>query len=189
MRRTTRRLRTLSIFAALLVSVAGLPAGVAADTQVSHSGHYGAHGLIDSTEFPGATCYYDLLQNKLYKIRVRWPHVEGYSWTSSSRDYQKVSWRFKVYRDSSGGGTFALYATTPLIVAHTYDNQAAYWPSQTYHFATSAPPGFYRVEVWMYWYHPDSTVTGTAVHRPDYLNHLWTGLPFTDAQCSYSLAT
>jgi hypothetical protein len=48
-----------------------------------------------------------------------------------------------------------------------------------------APLGTYRIDIFMYWYHPDSVVTGTAVHRPDYIKHLWSGATFNDPTCSY----
>ena len=64
MRRTTRRLRTLSIFAALLVSVAGVPAGVV--NILPGAGETGAHLVnhprVKKIAFTGSTDVGKLIQ-------------------------------------------------------------------------------------------------------------------------------
>ena len=68
-----RRLSTAFIAVALAL-VALVPSTALADQPVSHSGSRGVHGLIDSAEFPAATCRYDSLV-QLRKFVVRAPIV------------------------------------------------------------------------------------------------------------------
>lgn len=183
---TTRR-HAAAVIATLIV-LAALPAGAAADTAINHIGNTGTHALVDTPEYPGATCTYTGAGLNLTSIRVRWPHVEGYNWTSGS-DNQKVGWRFRILRSPNPtGGPYTTVYSSPIATAFTLDNKAATWPSRTYGFGGNAPVGYYTADVVMYWYHPNSGAqTGSSRHRANWYREVYGAMAVTDSTpCPHS---
>jgi len=159
-----RRRRLATVLMALALALVTLvPSTALADRAVSHSGSRGVHGLIDSQEFPAATCRYDSLV-QLHKIVVRAPIVYARD-TGSGIQTGIVGWRFRV-QYSSGLG-FSTYRTSSIVKASATDRRPAGFTGRS--MQLSNPPEVeYRVRVDMYWYDSHGNQIGKATHAPDW---------------------
>ena len=155
-----RRLPTMLIALVLVVLV---PSTALADTAVSHSGARGVHGLIDSAEFPAATCRFDSLA-QLRKFVVRAPIVYARDLGPGVQTRQ-VGWRFRI-QYSSGLG-FSTYKTSSIVKASATDVTPAAFRQRSITFS-NAPEIVYRVRVDMFWYDAHGNQVGRATHEPQW---------------------
>jgi hypothetical protein len=152
---------------ALVVGVTlslAVPSPATADTPVSHSGTFGPHALIDSPEYPGATCRYNSDQN-LDRVRVRPPVVLARDRTSG-RDAQWVGWIVELqYRPD--GSSFTTVQKSSVVKVTAWDDSPAPFRQRTVSVARPRGSGSWRVVSRMIWYRPGTTGTwqGTARHR------------------------
>ena len=173
---------------AMLVSVGAMALFVGvgpalADTAIRHTGKVGPHRLIDSMQKPGMTCV--LAQSEsptnenpgggwwtLKNISVRPPLMRG------TRDYQRVAWRFIVERGFIGTGIpvdpeWKVTYRSPRQFGIAHVHVPADFTRMSVGVKVPGPhPGGdgyeYRVKVKMFWYRPNGSVQGKAVHAPDY---------------------
>jgi hypothetical protein len=157
-----RRLPTVLVAVALAL-VALVPSSALADKPISHSGSRGVHGLVDSAEFPAATCRFDSLF-QLDKFVVRAPIVYARD-TRPGVQTRQVGWRFRI-QYSSGLG-FSTYRTSSIVKASATDQTPAAFIQRSMSFS-NAPEIVYRVRVDMYWYAADGHQIGRATHAPDW---------------------
>jgi hypothetical protein len=140
------------------------PGTVTADAPVSHRGTYGPHALIDTVEYPGASCRYDDDQN-MVRVRVRPPIVFARDRTAA-RDMQWVGWVVELqYR--SGSGAFSTIQRSSVVKVMALDDTPAPFRARTVTVARPRGSGAWRVVSRMIWYKPGTTSTwqGTARHR------------------------
>jgi hypothetical protein len=155
--------RTFAASMLALVLALSVPSLAVADTPTSHSGVYGVHGLIDSSEDPAATCHYDS-GFQLTSIVVRAPIVYARN-TGPGTQTGRVGWRFRV-QYSSGLG-FSNVRTTSVVKATATDKRPAGFTKRSVSF-DNAPEVVYRVRVDMYWYDAHGHQIGKATHAPDW---------------------
>jgi hypothetical protein len=159
----------------LVVAIAVLLAAAPLDTSAAApSGHAGAHVLIDSPMWPGATCYYPLTHDDfVHRVRVRAPIVYAYDATSGV-DTQWVGWWFHVQQSTDGLSWHELVgAKTHVVKAKASDGYNAQWAPQ--HLALPADQyNRYRVVLSLRWYGPGGTrIVARATMSPT--NYLETG--------------
>lgn len=138
---------------------------VAADSEISSTGSYGAHRLRDVFGYPGARCDYPSAsaQNET-AIRVRSPIVFARNATAGQLDYQTVGWRARLQELRSG--VWVTIASSPLQKQPATDIHSAEFSPRTFTVSTA---GRHRVMVDMYWYSPTgTTVVGQSRHRVDF---------------------
>ena len=157
-----RRLPTVLVAVALAL-VALVPSSALADKPISHSGSRGVHGLVDSAEFPAATCRYDSLV-QLDKIVVRAPIVYARD-TGPGVQTRTVGWRFRI-QYSSGLG-FSTFKTSSIVKASATDQQPAAFGQRSISFS-NPPEVVYRVRVDMFWYDAHGHQIGRATHAPQW---------------------
>jgi hypothetical protein len=158
-----RRRLTTVLMALALALVALVPSTALADRAVSHSGSRGVHGLVDSQEFPAATCRYSS-SVQLQKIVVRAPIVYARD-TGPGVQTATVGWRFRV-QYSSGLG-FSTYRTSAIVKASATDQRPAGFIGRSMQL-TNPPEIEYRVRVDMYWYDSHGNQIGKATHAPEW---------------------
>lgn len=140
------------------------PAAVSADTPVSHRGSFGAHALIDTVEYPGATCRYDDDLNAA-RVRVRPPTVFARD-RSSARDLQWVGWVVELQYQPDGG-SFSTVQRSSAVKVMALDDTPAPFRQRTVTIERPRGSGSWRVVSRMIWYKPGTSRTwqGTARHR------------------------
>lgn len=165
--------RPLLIAAAALAAaflLAAAPVSAAGDPTVGpHTGNLGVHTLVDTSDYPGATCIYDPGLH-LKTIKIRQPIVYAFDRTSKT-DTEWVAWRYHIEYSSSDAPPeqyvnwpdFAVSSWTK-VKATDLDN--ARWTSGTYTMGSgSGSHPFYRVSIELRWFFPSSsTKDGNAVH-------------------------
>jgi hypothetical protein len=151
--------------AALLTAATILPGAVpTAAALPGHTGTRGVHVLIDTTEYPGITCQYNLFApGKIKRIAVRRPIVYAPN-TTSGRDQRWVGWRYRIQRTAVKANWETIHVSS-IQRAIAYDDQpAALQPSGK---NLVGEYGYvYRAVVDLWWYTPSGTgrVTGHATH-------------------------
>ena len=157
------------LIAAIVIATAALaPAAAASAALPGHSGTQGVHVLIDTQEFPGITCHYQLnAPGILKRIAVRRPIVYAPDLTAG-RDHRWVGWRYRIQR-STDDVTWTTVASSKIRRAIAYDDQpAALQPSGKNLVGRSG--AIYRALIDLWWYTPSGTrtVTGHARHANGY---------------------
>lgn len=158
-----RRLLPTAFIAVALAMVGVVPSTALADKPSSHSGLRGVHGLIDSAEFPAATCRYSG-SYQLRKIVVRAPIVYARN-TGPGVQTRQVGWRFRI-QYSSGLG-FSTFKTSSVVKASATDQRPAGFQQRSISF-TNAPEIVYRVRVDIFWYDAQGDQIGKAIHAPEW---------------------
>ena len=135
-----------------------------ADQPVSHRGSFGPHALVDTLEYPGATCRYDRDLN-LERVRVRPPIVFARDRTSA-RDMQWVGWVVEL-QYAPDDGTYSTVQKSSAVKVMALDDTPAPFRQRTVTVERPRGSGSWRVVSRMIWYKPGtaSTWQGTARHR------------------------
>jgi hypothetical protein len=166
-RRAGRALVVSTATFVVLVLTAG---SVFADTELGDTGKVGDHYLNDQSGYAGATCDYTPDGQVMTVISVRAPNIWARDKTTS-RDRQRVGWRFIVRRRKDTSTKWTTLYTSSIAKARAYDNQTAFF--ETRGVQPSLPveqPGHssrYQVRVQMFWYRSDGSVAGSSLHRVD----------------------
>ncbi len=133
-----------------------------------HSGHYGAHDLIDVAEYPEARCIYSTTsEDTLRTLTIRAPIVYASSRVSGTHA-QTVGWRYRIqYNDGDVNSSADWHdlSTSTIVKASATGGYNAQWSGRTYTFADPGTHESYRVAIDMFWYWPSSShQDGKAVH-------------------------
>jgi hypothetical protein len=176
-----RRSLLIPVVSLLTVLIAAAP--VAADTPLKHQGVVGAHHLVDTPNRPGMVCKMTELPSGWWimdGISVRPPQVFG------TRADQRVAWRFAVQRSATGPWNWkTIYQSR-----RQFGTASVHTPASFRRMSMDVSgEDFYwfRVRVKMFWYAPDRTIEGKAVHAIDYYREASTGNTYS-APCGYHLS-
>jgi hypothetical protein len=156
----------IALVAALWLLLTAMPVAAGGAELPTHgaSGNFGVHTLVDTTDYPGARCVYQLDQGGglqiLMRIKVRPPIVFAFD-RSKAVDRQTVSWRYRIWtaNDPTVDTWQPLYKG-PLQKATATDASNARFTPQTYEVPDSVhnanPHPYLLVQVVIRWYYPSS---------------------------------
>jgi hypothetical protein len=157
------RLPLIALVSLVAVLVGATP--VLADSELGHTGKVGPHRLRDTASKPGVTCYYDASTELLTSLFIRAPMVRARD-VSTSRDRQKVGWRYVIKR-LEGPESVERFYRSPIMAARAYDDQAAPFQGVHHTLTIADDSASYYVTVNMLWYRGGS-VEGRAFHEFDH---------------------
>ncbi len=134
--------------AILLLVLASLP-------TAASSGVVGRWSLIDTSDYPGATCVFHNFnpQDNLFRIRVRAPVIYAIN-STPGRDTETVGWRWIIQSSTDSGQTWPVVAKGPIAKAFATDTYNAQWKSltSTWNLPSNSVAGAFRVQVVAFWY-------------------------------------
>ena len=138
----------------LALFVASQP--VAAHVSNMH-GSPGPYTVSDSTNSPGAHCYYPSAShsnNDLSKIKIKPPTMYAKSGT------QWVGWQYSIQHGTTAGSgaAWTTYYKSPTMKLQATTSHAAAFTTQTW-TAGNHINRFWRVKLLMFWYKPGSKTT------------------------------